>query len=350
MRIGIRAGVRIKGTGLFYKKGAAELNVNFGKLNDVLNSFPNARVLVIGDIMMDEYIWGKVSRISPEAPVPVVNVTKETLLLGGAANVVNNIRSLGGKVYLAGVIGPDDMGRKVIRDLRSKEIDTDGVIVEHDRPTTVKTRIVAHSQQMVRYDRESKGLIAPDSIQKIISYLNSILNAIDAVVISDYSKGVISGQLLKEVLKAAGGKTIVVDPKMGNFPFYTGITAMTPNHHEAAEGAGITISNENDVITAGRILLEKLKCKSILITRGEEGMSLFEANGDVTHIPTVAKEIYDVTGAGDTVISAFTLALAAGAGFKEAAYLSNYAAGIVVGKVGTAAVTADELREVIKES
>lgn len=326
------------------------MNANLDRINDALDNFPNARVLVIGDIMVDEYIWGKVSRISPEAPVPVVNVTKETLLLGGAANVVNNIRALGGRVSLAGVIGPDDMGRKVVHELRRIGVDTEGVIVEKERPTTVKTRIVAHSQQMVRYDRESKSIINPDSIQKLVSYLRSRLDAIDAIVISDYSKGVISEDLLKEVLGIAQGKTIVVDPKIGNFPFYSGVTAITPNHHEAAEGAGININNEKDVIRAGQAIIERLKCKSVLVTRGEEGMSLFEENGDVTHIPTVAKEVYDVTGAGDTVISAFTLALAAGAGFKEAAYLSNYAAGIVVGKVGTATVTADEIREVIRES
>lgn len=326
------------------------MNANLDRINDALDNFPNARVLVIGDIMVDEYIWGKVSRISPEAPVPVVNVTKETLLLGGAANVVHNIMALGGRVSLAGVIGPDDMGRKVVHELRQIGVDTEGMIVEKERPTTVKTRIVAHSQQMVRYDRESKSIINPDSIQKLVSYLRSRLDAIDAIVISDYSKGVISEDLLKEVLGIAQGKTIVVDPKIGNFPFYAGVTAITPNHHEAAEGAGININNEKDVIRAGQAILERLKCKSVLVTRGEEGMSLFEENGDVTHIPTVAKEVYDVTGAGDTVISAFTLALAAGAGFKEAAYLSNYAAGIVVGKVGTATVTADEIREVIRES
>ena len=323
------------------------MKVPVAKLNKVLNHFSSARVLVIGDIMVDEYIWGKVSRISPEAPVPVVNVTRETLLLGGAANVVNNIRSLGGKVFVAGVIGPDEMGRRVIHELRQAGVDTEGVIVEHERPTTVKTRIVAHSQQMVRYDRESRSPISSDSVQEIVSYLVSIVDNIDAVVVSDYSKGVISEQLLKEILKIAKGKAIVVDPKTGNYPFYTGVTALTPNHLEAAEGAGIKIENEKDVITAGQMLLKKLKCKSVLVTRGEEGMSLFEENGDVTHIPTVAKEVYDVTGAGDTVISAFTLALAAGGGFKEAAYLSNYAAGIVVGKVGTATVTAEEIKKAV---
>ena len=323
------------------------MKLPLAKLNKVLDNFSNARVLVIGDIMVDEYIWGRVSRISPEAPVPVVNVTRETLLLGGAANVVNNIRSLGGNVTVAGVIGPDDMGRRVIHELRQVGIDTEGVIVEHERPTTVKTRIVAHSQQMVRYDRESKNPIAADSARKIISYLGSRLDEIDAVVVSDYSKGVISEQLLKDIVKIAKGKAIVVDPKTGNYPYYAGVTAITPNHLEAAEGAGIKIETEKDVITAGQMLLKKLKCKSVLVTRGEEGMSLFEENGDVTHIPTVAKEVYDVTGAGDTVISAFTLALAAGSGFKEAAYLSNYAAGIVVGKVGTATVTADELKRAV---
>ena len=310
----------------------------------------DARVLVLGDLMVDEYIWGNVSRISPEAPVPVVNVTSESLRLGGAGNVVNNINSLGGKVWLCGVVGNDAMGRKVVHDLRKMGVDTRGVVVEPERVTTVKTRIIAQHQQVVRYDREVVLPIQPESIRQILAFLDENLNRLDAVLISDYAKGVVCEALVKEVRSSAlkGGKILAVDPKVKNVPLFQGVTIITPNHYEAGEAAGIWIRSEEDLLKAGRTLLENLRAESILITRGEKGMTLFERQGDVTHIPTVAKEVFDVTGAGDTVISVLTMALAIGVPAREAAFLSNYAAGIVVGEVGTATLKTADLEDAVR--
>ncbi|MFH1623847.1 MAG: D-glycero-beta-D-manno-heptose-7-phosphate kinase [Pseudomonadota bacterium] len=317
---------------------------------EILSRFEYSTILVIGDIMVDQFIWGKVSRISPEAPVPVVNVTSESLRLGGATNVVNNICSLDGKVLVCGVVGDDDTGEKLTNNLRVLGIDTDGVIVERGRSTTVKTRIIAHSQQVVRYDREDTSEINLDSVQKIISYLRKNLESLDAVIISDYGKGTISRELVREVIRLVrdNGKVIAVDPKVNNFSFYRGVTVITPNNSEASQATGIEIKDKESLLRVGEILLNKLACKSLLVTRGEEGMTLFESNGHITHIPAQAKEVYDVTGAGDTVISALTLALTAGATLKEASAIANYAAGIVVGEVGTATVTRNELIKAIK--
>lgn len=312
--------------------------------------FKNARIMVIGDLMIDEYIWGNVSRISPEAPVPVVNVTSESLCLGGAGNVANNIYTLGGKVFIAGVVGNDEMGRKIIHDLRKMGLDTKGVIVEAQRVTTVKTRIIAHHQQVVRYDREVIRPIYPENIDQVVSLLREWISEIDALLISDYGKGVVCGPLMEQVRSLAKekGKIITVDPKVKNIPFFAGVNVLTPNHLEAAEAAGRWIQNEEDLLAVGQTLLERLKVQSVLITRGEKGMSLFQSTGEVTHIPTVAKEVFDVTGAGDTVISVLTLAMASGASIKEAATLANIAAGIVVGEVGTATVKPSELEDAVK--
>ena len=308
-----------------------------------IKKFPEAGVLVIGDIMVDHYIWGKVKRISPEAPVPVVEVSKESLLLGGAANVVNNILSLGGRVFISGIIGRDDMGRVLIHELRVRGIDTTGIVVEGDRPTTVKTRIIAHNQQVVRFDRENRVDIDSTTMFLILEYVKKTLPEIKAIVISDYCKGVITKHLIGEILKLNAEIFIAVDPKIGHFDYYNGASLITPNITEASAGSGIEITDERTLIDAGKTLLKKLGCKAVLITRGDEGMSLFEAGGGVTHIPTFAKEVYDVTGAGDTVIATFTLAHSAGATMKEAAILANHAAGIVVGEIGTATVRAEDL-------
>jgi D-beta-D-heptose 7-phosphate kinase/D-beta-D-heptose 1-phosphate adenosyltransferase len=315
-----------------------------------ISKFKDVRIMVIGDLMVDEYIWGSVSRISPEAPVPVVSVTSESLRLGGAGNVVNNIQALGGKVWLGGVVGNDEMGRKVTNDLRKMNVETQGVIVEADRITTVKTRIVAHHQQVVRYDREVVQAIQPENVKQILRLLEERLDELDAVLISDYGKGVICAPLMERVrsLTLRAGKILAVDPKVKNIPLFQQVTIITPNHYEAAEAAGRWIQNEEDLLAVGRTLLERLQAKSVLITRGERGMTLFQEGGEVTHIPTVAKEVFDVTGAGDTVISVLTLAMAAGASAKEAAMLSNYAAGIVVGEVGTATLKASELADAVR--
>ena len=324
--------------------------MNTQELVPFISQFKNARIMVVGDLMVDEYIWGSVSRISPEAPVPVVSVTSESLRLGGAGNVVNNIYTLGGKVRIGGVVGNDEMGRKITQDLHKMGIDTRGVVVEPDWITTVKTRIIAHNQQVVRYDREIVRAIRPEALHKILSLLEEWMNEVDAVLISDYGKGVICPELVERVrsLTLGAGKILSVDPKVKNFPLFQEVTIITPNHHEAGQAAGRWVQSEEDLLEVGRQLLQQWHFKSLLITRGEKGMTLFQDTREVTNIPTMAKEVYDVTGAGDTVISVLTLALAAGADPKQAALLSNYAAGIVVGEVGTATLKASELEDAVK--
>jgi len=324
--------------------------VNKQEMISLVSKFKNARLMVIGDLMVDEYIWGSVSRISPEAPVPVVSVTSESLRLGGAGNVVNNIHSLGGKVLIGGVVGNDEMGRKIVQDLHKMGIETKGIVVEPDWITTVKTRIIAHNQQVVRYDREIVRPIRPEALQKILSLLEDRINGLDAVLISDYGKGVICPDLVERVrsLALGAGKIISVDPKVKNFPLFQRVTIITPNHHEAGQAAGRWIQTEEDLMQVGRQLLEQLQSNAILITRGEKGMTLFQDTGEITNIPTMAQEVFDVTSAGDTVISVLTMALAVGANPKQAALLSNYAAGIVVGEVGTATLKASELEDAMR--
>lgn len=315
--------------------------------------FTKAKVLVVGDLVLDQYIWGTVSRISPEAPVPVVNVSKESTLLGGAANVVNNIHSLGGMVSVCGVIGRDEAGRRLTNIMREKGIRTDGIILEDERPTTIKTRVIAHSQQVVRFDRESKDGIEKDTHRRIFGYVEQRVNeGLAAVIISDYCKGVVTKGLVGDVVKLARKRNVIVsvDPKVNHFGMYGGVTILTPNTKEASIGSKMEIEDDKSLLRAGALLVRRLKCRAVLITRGEHGMSLFERGGKVTHIPTVAREVFDVTGAGDTVISALTLAMAAGADMRDAARISNYAAGIVVGVVGTATVTPDELKKRIMEN
>lgn len=318
------------------------------RLTAYIDRFSTARVLVVGDIVLDHYIWGKVSRISPEAPVPVVNVTREDLLLGGATNVVNNIHSLGGLVSVCGVIGQDEAGKQLLHLLHEQGIRTEGLIVDSARPTTIKTRIIAHSQQVVRFDRETKDRIERETHRRIFDYVGKQLSeGLDAIVLSDYCKGVVTSGLVRDIVRLAKKHKVIVtvDPKVSHFGMYSGVTILTPNITEASIGSKIEIDSELSLLKAGKLLLKRLKCDAVLITRGEQGMSLFEHVGRVTHIPTVAREVFDVTGAGDTVISTLTLAMAAGASMVDAARISNYAAGIVVGVVGTATVKPEELKQ-----
>ncbi len=317
---------------------------------EIIREFKNKKILVIGDLILDHYIWGKVNRISPEAPVPVVEVGRESFLLGGAANVAHNIGSLGGEVAVIGINGRDIAGKTLVSMMEQKGVDCNGIFVSN-RPTTVKTRVIAHNQQVVRFDREDSKNVEGKILKGIVKYINSIFRSYDAIIISDYKKGMVSAELIRSILdkskakKSATARTgifIAVDPKIGNFSFYRGVSLITPNVKEASSSSNIEIKDEKTLLAAGRILKKKLGCKAVLITRGKDGMSLFEKN-KVTHIPTVAKKVYDVTGAGDTVISAFTLAYAAGASMEEAAVIANHAAGIVVGEVGTAVATPEEL-------
>jgi D-beta-D-heptose 7-phosphate kinase/D-beta-D-heptose 1-phosphate adenosyltransferase len=326
---------------------SSEEGVN--SLIDYIQNFHKANVLVIGDIIADHYIWGRVERISPEAPVPIVDVQKESYMLGGAGNVANNILSLDGRVKICGVVGNDEMGRWINHELRQQSVNTDGIVVEDARPTTRKTRVVAHSQHVVRFDHENKGDISSQAQDIIIEYIGNHLKDIRVLVISDYAKGVVTRHLTKRVLELSieNNIPVVVDPKMKHFDYYTGATVITPNTNEASAASGIHIQNDESLCRAGEILLKQSGAAAILITRGEHGMSLFEKGGIATHIPSVARDVYDVTGAGDTVVSTLALSLAAGATLKEASRLANYAAGIVVGIVGTATVSRKQLTSVI---
>lgn len=317
----------------------------------IIENFSRAGVLVVGDIMADHFIWGRVSRISPEAPVPVVEVRKDSFMLGGCANVLNNIAAMGGRVYVTGVIGADETGRRLLAEVRKRGVDTAGIVVEEGRPTTLKTRIVAHGQQVVRFDLEQRKALEAKSIHKILSYVRSVRDGLGALVISDYNKGVVTGPLLRGILKEIAGRPIVtcVDPKQRDFSLYQGFDIITPNDHEAGSAAGEEMQNGRDHVRVGTKLMEKYDFKAMLITRGEEGLSLFERDGRIRHsaFPTEAREVFDVTGAGDTVIGVYALCMAAGASFREAAYIANHAAGIVVGKAGTATATREELKRVL---
>lgn len=318
-------------------------------LRQYIQRFPQASVLVVGDLILDHYIWGRVSRISPEAPVPVVHVDAESVRLGGAANVFNNILALGGKADLCGVIGSDETGRMLLKELGSKRSGRGGVVIDQERPTTRKSRVIAHNQQIVRYDVERRGELKPMLQKRILRYVESRLRELSCLVVSDYAKGVVSHSLMSELTRLASLRKIpvIVDPKVEHFSYYKGVTVITPNHLEAAQAAGLHGDGDQVIQEAGATIRQRLGCQSVLITRGERGMSLFEADGVSWHIPTKARQVYDVTGAGDTVVGTMALALATGAGVREAAMLANHAAGIVVGMVGTATVSGKELSEAL---
>jgi D-beta-D-heptose 7-phosphate kinase/D-beta-D-heptose 1-phosphate adenosyltransferase len=295
--------------------------------------------------MLDEFIWGKVRRISPEAPVPVVEIERETVALGGAGNVTSNLAALSARPLQLGVIGADSDADRLRAAFEHLGSDSHGLVVDPQRRTTLKTRIIAQHQQVVRADRESRAALAPETEDKLTALFRSEIASADALVVSDYGKGLLTPRLLKSVLGTARdrGVVVVLDPKSRSFAHYQPVTVITPNHHEAAQAAGLEIDGEAAVIEAGRKILTEIDCRAVLITRGEEGMSLFTHDGPPTHIPTVAREVYDVTGAGDTVLATLGLALVAGASFEEAAILANHAAGVVVGKLGTATVSCEEL-------
>ncbi|MBI4597546.1 MAG: D-glycero-beta-D-manno-heptose-7-phosphate kinase [Candidatus Omnitrophica bacterium] len=317
-------------------------------LGALIKKFRRATIMVIGDLMLDEFVWGKVSRISPEAPVPVVWVQSESTMPGGAANVANNLAALGGRVIPVGLIGDDRWGHALVSGLASQRIDT-GSILTIRRHTTVKTRVIAHHQQVVRVDREQNEPLPPKTIERLIAAVEARLPEADAMIIEDYGKGVITRQLLESVIpRARSRKTIItVDPKQEHFDLYRGVTALTPNREEAGEAVGRELQTPADVEAAGADILRRLMCDGLLITLGEEGMCVFEQERAPLRIPTVAQEVFDVAGAGDTVIATFTLALAGGASMEQAARLANAAAGIVVGKLGVATTTPEELTQVL---
>jgi len=286
--------------------------------------------------MLDRYYWGSVARISPEAPVPVVEVESESTRLGGAANVANNVASLGGIPLMVGVIGDDEAGKAFQALARDGSFPLDGVLVDPARPTTVKTRVIAHHQHVVRVDKEVKQDVGEQIQERILEVLRRHVGTLDAIILEDYNKGVIVKNLIRELVEFArrSRKTVTVDPKFNNFFEYKQVTVFKPNRKETEEALGIRLHDQRSVEQAGRTLMERLQAESVLLTLGESGMSLFERGGEATHVPTAARKVADVSGAGDTVISTLTMALAAGASIKEASSLANFAGGVVCGEVG----------------
>ena len=304
------------------------------------------RIAVIGDLILDRYLWGNVERISPEAPVPVLDLQEETYALGGAANVAHNLAALGAQVDVVGAVGNDLERDRVLALLEEAKIGTGGVLADATRPTTSKTRVIGHNQQIVRVDREKRTPIPMELVSRAHDHLETILPKLSAIVISDYAKGAITEPLLDAVRALVRGRNVpvVVDPKNAQFGVYRDFTVMTPNQGEAALGAGFKIKDELTLVEAGYKLRTSLNMEAVLITRGPLGMSLFQKGKEVVHFPAQVRNVYDVTGAGDTVTSVMALALAAGLSLHDAALLANYAAGIVVGKFGTATVKLDELK------
>jgi D-beta-D-heptose 7-phosphate kinase/D-beta-D-heptose 1-phosphate adenosyltransferase len=311
----------------------------------LLQAMRGRRVLVLGDVMLDQFLWGKVARISPEAPVPVVEIASETFHLGGAANVAGNVRALGGEAVVAGVIGDDPAGARVRSALAEAGIEDALSVADGTRPTTVKTRIIAHHQQVVRADREAADDVRGPLELSLVERVRAALPSCGAVILSDYSKGVVTAAVMRSLMTLARrrGVPVLVDPKVGHFALYRRVALVTPNQAEAEQATGVRIRSDADVAEAGEKILQRLRCDAALVTRGEHGMALFEPGRRPVHIPTAAREVFDVTGAGDTVIATLGLARCAGASLAEAARLANLAAGVVVGKLGTATATPDEV-------
>ncbi|MFH1277478.1 MAG: D-glycero-beta-D-manno-heptose-7-phosphate kinase [Candidatus Eisenbacteria bacterium] len=327
-----------------------EQKIESARAREILTRFRGRRFLVVGDLMLDRYVFGDVDRISPEAPVPVVKVTRTEERLGGAANVANNLAALGADVSLCGVIGDDRDGESVRRDLEGRNIDSALLVRDPERPTTRKIRIIAHQQQVVRVDHERDEPMGAQVEERLIRNIGGRIAGVDGVILSDYGKGVVGTNTIRAVVEGAGRDVrTFVDPKVRHFSLYRGVSLVTPNLAEASLAAGEKIVDDGSLMRAGARLLEMLPGTTILLTRGSEGMSLFEPNGLVTHIGTVARRVFDVTGAGDTVISAFAMAVAAGAVGLEAAILSNLAAGVVVQEAGAATVSVDALERVFEE-
>lgn len=327
------------------------VDFSLGRLDQLLNAFKGKRIAVIGDLMVDRYYWGTVNRISPEAPVPVVEVDSQSTRLGGAANVANNIATLGGIPLMIGVTGKDDGGELLRNLIEEARFPSQGIVVDDDRPTTIKTRVIAHHQHVVRIDHEVKEEISENLQERILTVLKKELRNLDAIILEDYNKGVMVGRLIREIVDLArpAGIIVTVDPKFNNFFDYKNVTVFKPNRKESEEALGRRLNNRTAVERAGKEILDRLGAENVLLTLGEEGMSLFEREGSVTHVSTKAKKVADVSGAGDTVISTLTMCLAAGSGIKEASALANIAGGVVCGEVGIVPIDKGSLREAVAD-
>lgn len=326
--------------------------MSVNKMHTAIGELKGHKVMIIGDLMLDHYLMGEVDRISPEAPVPVVRVETESHLLGGAGNVARNIAALGGDPLLIAVVGDDREGG-VLGSLCEEAQLTTRLICDPNRPTTRKTRIIAHNQQVVRVDHELNTPLAPDAMDELFAILESSLSDYPVIILSDYGKGFISREFMDRFMAMLDGceqrPKVLVDPKTVNYDLYKGVDLLTPNTKEAGEGAGFPVSDQESVIRGGKALFERLECNNLLITMGPDGMALFEGSESVRHIPTFARKVFDVTGAGDTVIGTTALALSAGMDMITACTLANYAAGVVVAQVGAATASPDDLRETVDE-
>ena len=326
------------------------LSLTKTRAKEILDRARKCRIVVLGDVMLDEFIWGEVTRISPEAPVPVVNIQRESTRLGGAANVLANIAALGATGQVIGVVGNDAAADKLREGLRDNAGAQTGqtLISDEHRPTTIKLRIIAHNQMVVRADRELRAQVNGQVEARIIAAVKSAIEDAHALVISDYDKGVITPRILSEMLPLAYQRMpVLIDPKLRNFDLYQPATLVTPNHHEALRVTNLDDDTDEGLRAAANLIKDRLNCDAVLITRGEQGMMLVEGKGDPVMVRTAAREVFDVTGAGDSVIAMLSAALAAGASMSEAAILANHAAGIVVGKIGTATASAEEVLDSI---
>ena len=321
------------------------------KFKNFLEIDHQPRIMVVGDLILDEYIWGSVSRISPEAPVPILETKSENLTLGGAANVANNLVALGCEVHLVGAIGNDEKGDKLLSLIESKKISSKGIFRFVYRPTTSKIRVIGHNQQILRIDKEDNRPITEETENKIIKFINKTLPDMDIVICSDYRKGILTEKVFSAIIHRAKNskKQVIVDPKSSNFEFYQGASIITPNQLEVEKAVPIKIQDKIDLDRAAEYLLNLTHAESILITRGKDGMTLYPSKENPIDIPTQAKEVFDVTGAGDTVVSVLAMALSIGFNYQDSAWLSNVAASIVVGKIGTAVVTLSEIDEYLHE-
>ncbi len=319
---------------------------------EILEAAAQRKVVILGDVMLDEFVWGDVSRISPEAPVPVVDVRRESVHLGGAANVLANVVALGANACVVGVIGDDSAGDRLRASLKDASPGhCDYLVVAKGRPSTTKTRIIAHNQLVVRADREQRSAVNGEVEQQLLASLKSALADADAFVVSDYDKGVVTQRILSEILDLAYKRVpVLIDPKIRNFPHYRPATLITPNHHEALRMTNMDEDSDEGLHKAAQAIREKLRCDAVLITRGDRGIMLLQGDSAPVYVETAAREVFDVTGAGDTVIATLATALAAGASMLEAATLANHAAGIVVGKIGTATASGKELLNSFRET
>jgi len=317
---------------------------------EILENFSNLNVLIVGDVMLDRYWWGSVNRISPEAPVPVVNLTKTTLAAGGAANVAANVAGLGARPFLVGIVGEDDDALLFNNTLLQSNISANYLYKTPARPTTVKTRIIGHNQQIVRVDQETKNVLAIQEEDKIWETVAELLKKTQIIIISDYGKGFLTDNLLKRLITSANEKGIfiLIDPKGKNFYKYRGATLLTPNRYEVAEACKLDNSDQNAIESAGKHLVEELELKALLITQGEDGMTVFQKNNGFLHLSALARDVYDVTGAGDTVIACLAVACGSGAGILDAAKIANIGAGLIVEQMGTTAISIEMLKSALK--